>query len=302
MALDIRSAEQMRNTITKAQQRQIKKVYEEIGKEVAKIAKTYENKSNISSVVRKYQLMIVRGQIEKMLTNSKKDIKNIIVDSMKKIADEVSGCSVKWLKSVGFDVTNGFTSIKQDVIEDLITGRVYKNGWNLDSRIWGINEKEIEDIYSIVARGIAEQKTTYEITKDLEKYVKPSARKPWSWSKVYPGTNKVVDYNAQRLARTLSQHAYQQSFVRTTINNPFVLKYRWESNGSRACPLCEDRNGTIYSKNELPEDHPNGMCTWTPICEDDETIIDNIANWYTSEEGTYPEIDAFAKECGYKIK
>ena len=302
MALDIRSAEQMRNTITKAQQRQIKKVYEEIGKEVAKIAKTYENKSNISSVVRKYQLMIVRGQIEKMLTNSKKDIKNIIVDSMKKIADEVSGCSVKWLNSVGFDVTNGFTSIKQDVIDSLITGRVYKNGWNLDSRIWGINEKEIEDIYSIVARGIAEQKTTYEITKDLEKYVKPSAKKPWSWSKVYPGTNKVVDYNAQRLARTLSQHAYQQSFVRTTINNPFVLKYRWESNGSRACPLCEDRNGTIYSKNELAEDHPNGMCTWTPICEDDETIIDNIANWYTSEEGTYPEIDAFAKECGYKIK
>ena len=60
MALDIRSAEQMRNTITKAQQRQIKKIYEEIAKEVAKMAKVYEGKTKayrtacLDSVAAKY--------------------------------------------------------------------------------------------------------------------------------------------------------------------------------------------------------------------------------------------------------
>lgn len=297
MALDIRSAEQMRNTITKAQQRQIKKVYEEIADEIAKMAKKYDGKTNISSVVRKHQLNIIAKEIEKMVDGSGKDISKIIKSSMKSISEEMASCSVEWLKEVGWEVTNGFTNITKSVVEDITTGRVYKNGWNLSNRIWGIDDKIKQDAYSIVAKGIVEQKTTYEIAKDLEKYVRPSARKTWEWSKVYPGTNKVIDYNAQRLARTLSQHAYQQTFVRTTMNNPWVEKYQWVSNGSRVCPLCMDRDGQVYEKWDLPEDHPNGMCTWIPICKSDDEIISDIANWYDAPDGTYPDIDLFASEC-----
>lgn len=297
MALDIRSAEQMRNTITKAQQRQIKKVYEEIADEIAKMAKKYDGKTNISSVVRKHQLNIIAKEIEKMVDGSGKDISKIIKSSMKSISEEMASCSVEWLKEVGWEVTNGFTNITKSVVEDITTGRVYKNGWNLSNRIWGIDDKIKQDAYSIVAKGIVEQKTTYEIAKDLEKYVRPSARKTWEWSKVYPETNKVIDYNAQRLARTLSQHAYQQTFVRTTMNNPWVEKYQWVSNGSRVCPLCMDRDGQVYEKWDLPEDHPNGMCTWIPICKSDDEIISDIANWYDAPDGTYPDIDLFASEC-----
>lgn len=297
MALDIRSAEQMRNTITKAQQRQIKKVYEEIADEIAKMAKKYDGKTNISSVVRKHQLNIIAKEIEKMVDGSGKDISKIIKSSMKSISEEMASCSVEWLKEVGWEVTNGFTNITKSVVEDITTGRVYKNGWNLSNRIWGIDDKIKQDAYSIVAKGIVEQKSTYEIAKDLEKYVRPSARKTWEWSKVYPGTNKVIDYNAQRLARTLSQHAYQQTFVRTTMNNPWVEKYQWVSNGSRVCPLCMDRDGQVYEKWDLPEDHPNGMCTWVPICKSDDEIISDIANWYDAPDGTYPDIDLFASEC-----
>ena len=54
----------------------------------------------------------------------------------------------------------------------------------------------------------------YEIAKDLESYVRPNARLPWNLrmadgKKIY---KKQIDYNAQRLARTLVQHGYQQSF------------------------------------------------------------------------------------------
>lgn len=297
MGLDIRSAEQMRNTITKAQQRQIKKMYEEVANEVAKMAKVYEGKTNISSVVRKHQLNIIAKEIEKMVDGTGKSIKSMILEDMHKISEEMASCSVEWLKEVGWQVTNGFTNITRSVVEDIATGRVYSNGWNLSKRIWGINDKIKQDAYSIVAKGILEQKTTYEIAKDLEKFVRPSAKKAWEWSKVYPGTNKVIDYNAQRLARTLSQHAYQQSFMRTTANNPWVEKYQWVANGSRACPLCQDRDGRIYEKFDMPEDHPNGMCTWIPICKSDSEIISDIVDWYNAPEGTYPDIDVFAKEC-----
>ena len=71
---------------------------------------------------------------------------------------------------------------------------------------------------------------------------------------------KQVDYNAQRLARTLVQHAYQQSIVEVTLNNPFITSYMWISNGSRACEKCIEMDGNIYEKDQLPLDHPNGMC------------------------------------------
>ena len=108
MALDIRSAEQMRNTITKAQQRQIKKVYKEISKEVAQMAKMYEGKTNISSVVRRHQLNIISREVENMLEPAGDEIKKIITKSMTSISKEMASCSIEWLKSVGWEVTNGF--------------------------------------------------------------------------------------------------------------------------------------------------------------------------------------------------
>ena len=117
----------------------------------------------------------------------------------------------------------------------------------------------------------------------------------WDWSKVYPGTAKKVDYSAQRLARTMVSHAYQQSFVKTTQKNPFVTKYKWvSSGGARMCEICAARDGVEYSKTDLPLDHPNGMCTFIAVIEDSMTdIADRIADWALG--GSDPELDTFAR-------
>lgn len=85
-----------------------------------------------------------------------------------------------------------------------------------------------------------------------------------------------------------------------TKNNPFVEDYVWHSNGSRACELCQDRDGRHFAKDDLPMDHPNGMCVMEPTVADN--IADQIADWFNSPDGTYPEIDEFAKEFGYEAK
>ena len=61
--------------------------------------------------------------------------------------------------------------------------------------------------------------------------------------------------------------------------------------------MCKARDGVHYKKTELPMDHPNGMCTMEPVVADD--MIDQLADWFNSPDGTYPEIDEFAKNFGY---
>jgi hypothetical protein len=104
-----------------------------------------------------------------------------------------------------------------------------------------------------------------------------------------------VDYNAQRLARTLVSHAYQQALVRTTQKNPFVTKYQWEaSNSTRICPLCASRDGVLFDKDDLPLDHPNGMCTFIAVMPDSMVdIADRLGDWAHGKSD--PELEEYAK-------
>ena len=40
------------------------------------------------------------------------------------------------------------------------------------------------------------------------------------------------------------------------------------------------------------------MCTMIPVVVDD--MVDRLAEWVNSPDGTYPEIDNFAGNFGYK--
>ena len=46
-------------------------------------------------------------------------------------------------------------------------------------------------------------------------------------------------------------------------------------------------------------DHPNGMCVMEPVISKD--INDQLADWFNSPDGTYPEIDEFAGNFGYAV-
>ena len=75
---------------------------------------------------------------------------------------------------------------------------------------------------------------------------------------MYPRTNKKVDYNAQRLARTAVNHAFQQAQKRSCEKNPYVEGIRWISSNihGRTCPICSDRDGEVFMVKDLPLDHP----------------------------------------------
>lgn len=168
-----------------------------------------------------------------------------------------------------------FSRASQKAVNELLSGGIYENFAGLSERIWNYRGSFDRDISEIIRRGILAKKPAFNLAKDLELYLDPSAAKPWDWNKVYPGVSRKVDYNAQRLARTSVTHAYQLALERSTRDNPFVTKYQWLAGNSHAriCGLCLSRDGKYFDKGSVPLDHPNGMCTIIPVIEKSSAAI-----------------------------
>lgn len=265
------------------------KIAEDIDKELAGLPDT------TSGSLRRLYLNRLQQQINEELDKVGSNTKILIERNMLAVAEAAGEDVNAWLRKIGFPIQGEFSHVPGDIVKSVITGQVYGGRWTLSRAIWNSTAKAKDDINRVIAEGITQNKSAYDIAKDLEKYVNPKARKDWEWSKVYPGTNKKVDYNAQRLARTLVSHAYQQAFIRQTRLNPFVEKYRWEaSNSARVCELCASRDGVIYNKDDLPMDHPNGMCTFVAVISASmEDIANRLADWVQGKDD--PELDIFAE-------
>lgn len=302
----MKDAEEARDSITKNQQKEIKKLYSDWAKEVGERAEYFKNKTTPSSVLAEQQLRILQNQMVQTSRQVSNELNNKIVNNMYLVSESVVKSNSRWLKSLGFTnldkISAAFTNVPDQQVRRLITGQVYQSGWSLSKAIWSDNEKSLKDIYGIVASGMAQNRPIYEIAKNLEAYVNPNRKLDWNLTmedgrRIY---KKSVDYNAQRLARTLVQHSYQASFVAVTKDNPLITSYRWIANGSRVCPLCMEMDGRIFEKDNLPLDHPNGMCTMEPVIDDN--YLDRLANWVADPEGSDPELDKFAKNFGYDPK
>lgn len=292
----------VRDSVTKEQQEQIENAYKKWSDDVLKQAEHYSELTTGSSQVSQIYYQQLYMQMQSQSKEIANGVYTNIVDGMAKVSDAVVKDAVNWMSGFGISkkgLDAAFSYIPQSTVNSLITGSVYgkPGSWSLSAAIWGDNEKTLKDIYSIMSQGVAMQMPIEEMAKKLSQYVSPTKQLMWTGPSGMRIYKHAVDYNAQRLARTLVQHTYQQSFVAATKDNPFVTEYVWIANGSRVCPICADRDGTHYKKDKLPLDHPNGMCTMEPVVDDN--MVDKLANWVNDPDGTYPEIDEFAKKFGY---
>ena len=293
LQLDFSNAEAQRLRITQEQQRKIQELYKQASAEIARQAGKAPRVP--SDALRKSYLNTLQGQIDERLRDIEAQLNGTVRSSMTAAASATVGDAKQFLQQNGLSIRGAYSHVPADIVNAVASGQLYSGNWTLSRALW-LNTKETQqDVQNIIAQGIIQNKSAFDIAKDLEKYVDPTAKKDWDWSKVYPGTRRVVDYNAQRLARTMVSHAYQQAFVRTTQKNPFVKKYKWEaSNSDRTCELCEERNGQLFDKDNLPLDHPNGMCTFTAVMDDMDTIGERLGDWAAGKDD--PELDQWAKD------
>lgn len=302
--LIFQSAEKARDAIQASQQKEIAALYEKWAKQIGAKAATFATKKNASAPVSEMQMRELEKMLQKAGEQVTKEVNGVITKNIYSSANVVAESNAEWLKSLGFDgdaVSAAFSNVPVNVVQNIVTGQIYEGGWNLSQAIWGNNQQILKDAYGVVAAGVAQNMSAYEIAKLLEEYVSPSAKKPWNLKapdgkKIY---KKQVDYNAQRLARTLVQHSYQQSFIATTKENPLVTDYIWDANGSRVCPICKARHGKHFPKDKLPMDHPNGMCVMVPNTPSYNDMADKLADWVKGKED--PALDKFASKLGFDI-
>lgn len=257
----VEEAQKKRLKLTKEQERHIRNLYREV-------AKNLERKlSKINPETLTYDFVYnLRKELKREIDSITKSIYSSVKQKIEKAIDLAVGPQETIFKQIGEEYNLGlgdmldrrFNRVNTKVISELVSGKIYRDNAGLSERLWKDSKSINNEIQNIIAKGIAEKKSAYELAKDLEAFVNPDAKKDWDWSKVYPGSRRKIDYNAQRLARTSISHAYQMSLKRDCGDNPFVKGIRWNSvlQHGRTCELCRERHGRIYKVEDLPLDHP----------------------------------------------
>lgn len=302
---DLKNAEQVRASITISEAKNIRRAYEQLYQEVTNKVANLGN-----GALQKQNLMLLQRDLKARIQTLNEQIKSGVVDDMRTTSQAVVEDTRTFLKHCGFkdsEIHNAFQYVPDQIVRNVLTGNVYGDGWTLSNAIWKHTQHTQGILNNIIGKGVAQGKSAFEVAKDIEKYVNPGMRKQSrKIDFINPRTGRKdtfyfgnVDYNAQRLARTLISHAYQQSFMNVNRNDPFVQDYVWHSAGihGRTCDVCMERDGRHFKKDELPEDHPNGMCTYEAYIPDSmSSIADRIADWYEAPTGTYPDIDRYAMD------
>lgn len=289
--------------LTLEQQRQMLKLY---GDTIDSLA-TKITKSEDKSLNQRW-LIDYQKELKRVSNELAKEIKSSTTSAIGKAAkigtETEQQIMSKIFKQAGIDTGNHFTSmfsqVQNRVIEDIISGNLYKDNLTLSKRIWNHSGKFERDIQYVINQGILEKKSAIELARDLEQFVKEPAKRPWDWQKIYPMLkNTPVDYNAMRLARTSINHAYQTATIQSSQMNPFVEGIEWQSAQihGRTCGLCLDRHGQVFPKNDVPLDHANGLCTMLPyIPKDLDTVADELRDWIDGDDN--PMLDNWYNEYG----
>lgn len=294
----------MRDKITAKESQEIQQMYVELGKKIDALGKKYGKKDTASAPLQQMYYTQLKKQVEAWSKELSNGVYSKVTQAIGSVSDAVVKDNAKWLESLGFNkdhISAAFSNVNQSVVNSIVTGKIYggKSGsWSLSKSIWGDNEKNLKTIYRIVAEGMTMQMGVQEIAENLRDFVDPTKKLDWTGPDGIKIYGRKTDYNAQRLVRTLSQHAYQKSVSQVAWDNPFISKIKWIANGSRVCEICKKRNGKVYALSKLPLDHPNGMCVMEPVIDDD--ITDQLADWVNGKETKKTKgIDKFADLLGY---
>lgn len=227
---------------------------------------------------------------------------NKLIQSTVMSAGESSGriaveAGNRFMKAAGLEMRAAYSYIPRQQVLKIASGKLYGDKWSLSSAIWKNGLRTKSDIQNVVAKGLVQNKPIKDIADDLTKYVDPTARKPWDWSKVYPGTAAKVDYNAQRLARTMIQHSFQASLAESQRYNPFCKGIIWHSVGlhGRTCEQCLERDGQMFPVKDLPLDHPNGLCYFEPALDSMNDVSNRLADWVNG--GSDPALDTYVAKA-----
>lgn len=285
-----------KTVLTQQTSKRIQRIYKQSAQDIEKKLRNLKM-VNPSDSLKKVYFENLLKDINKSSDSFNRLVHSTVVDAGERAGSIAVEAGNKAMKLAGLEIKGAYSYVPRQQVLNIASGKLYGDKWSLSQSIWKSGLRTKSDIQNVVAKGLMENKPTKDIADDLMKYVDPTARKPWDWSKVYPGTAAKVDYNAQRLARTMIQHSFQASLVQSQRYNPFCKGVIWHSVGlhGRTCELCLERDGNVFPVKDLPLDHPNGLCYFEPALDSMEGIADRLADWVNG--GSDPDLDTYVAKA-----
>lgn len=284
--LRLLNAERVKAKLEKEQLKEVRNIYHQAAVNIEQKRKAYSDNLGDWDYLNKLYLEQLQSQITVEMYRVQNQLGGLVEKGALAISETVAKDFTEYVNKLGF--RGGFSAVPRRTLELLISGQIYDKPWTLSNSIWKNTQHTEEIARRIIAQGLAEQKSALEIIKDVEIYIDPKKRKPWDWGRVHPQAATSVEYNTQRLVRSMIQHSYEQTVVQCTKDNPFCIGIKWMlASSHRHCPWCianasEDRFGLgvgIFPQDDLPLDHPNGYCIFVPAMVDSNLMADRIGRW-----------------------
>ena len=287
--------------LTKKQQEEIIRVYSKAYKDtiekglkkagndpkkIDKLTKAYATQiyNELNDLVVKYN-----SQISKEIVQAQADIINAFLDTDDK----------KFMAQVNklVDITNRKT------IQQMIQGNIYNDNKGLSKRLWSITNRSGDKISTAINSCIAQGMGAADMSQNLKEFAM-GGHHTWSRNKIREKLGDGyarkygsggLDYEALRLARTTLTHQAQISVINSSKVNPYLQFVKWHSDhqAGRTCQQCIDRDGQLFKIDEVPLDHPNGMCWIQPVYSIDgkteatpEEIAGDMKAWAAGEKNS----------------
>lgn len=285
--------------------RQKEKIEKEITREIKKSYKRVANNLikrlalvNPDTITYAYLIQTAKyleKEYKKLNKRLNKEIEKAITSTVESYTQSQIEFYSDLCKPLSSNFEDMFAKVNKQVLDNVITGKMYKDNIKLSERLWSDHKKTVKTINDILTDGFIAKKGSKEIAKDLEVYVNPNYLKEYDKFTIHPKSKNKVEFNSYRLANTYINHAYQEATRQSAKYNPFVEKVEWLSGtDDNVCDLCKERNGKKFDKNKVPLDHPLGRCTLLPVIEEDlEDIARELKDW--SNGGKNERLDKWFK-------
>lgn len=237
---------------------------------------------NLRSQMRAWMLALIRDAVKMGFRHPGDALKPIFKDNQEAISDIVAeqalfearltfGLDQTFAKQAKPGVATSsakWTAIGQRIIKNVAKKNL--QGLTVSERVWDLTARTEQDLKRIIANGIAQGNSPYEISKRIEQYVSPAVGASNELGiQAGPGVYRSPYKNAMRLARTETNRAYTQASANFYQNKPWVSEV--DVTLSPEHDVEDDCDDVADAGPYSPEDaadlvpvHPHCMCSLTP--------------------------------------
>ena len=199
----------------------------------------------------------------------------------------------KLLADFGNIVGKGFATINKDAVTAVIA-RLYDDNKSFSDRIWDLRNISKTMISRVVGAGVAQGMSARNLARQLEPMLKgfKELKGTATDEEFIPIWNAMrkeradLRYQALRLARTETNNAFREGMVKSAQRAAWIKGVKWNLSGShKKTDICNvyatrDIDGLgagVYLPQNVPIDHPNGLCHLTTVVASKEEFLASIA-------------------------